>query len=973
MFKLIPTFPAHPIILAGLVACTAYGTAIAETRVGVSSAVNRTSTLERGTAQRTIVVGDNINHKDKIITSKAGLTQVLFVDGSTFTVGSNSRVVIDEFVYNPATGSGSLVTEVTRGALRFVGGKLSKNKAPVQFKTPVGILGVRGAISEIDLNPDCLSGKDCPIMIASLIFGNEMTLTQTNGRKRRVYQAGHAIVVYKNGKSKIVPLASLKRGSVQQRLAGDPGQNGGAVRVPTAEDVVKSRLPENNSGRAPFVIRPRPRPEVVATALAPDEDTPGIGDLTLALGVTVTEQAQNDFVRGQIEMGEPVDPEDPILERGTLTGVFGTPPFYTTDNGAATVGAPWSANIVTQLDDTTLPVSLLETSAGNPVAVEIGDLTFAYPIAEGETEIDPTFSEEYQVNVTDGTILRGPSGFALYYLALEDAETEDPSSLYVVIATPTPRELFYPDTPNARAAEVRTYTLGEDYARSTQGIVSDVPLLNPEVALSFGNAFLTAAAETPMYMIERVDVTRSTHTLYGALRIEGQGAAQRSMIVSDSGIIFGSIVGTGEDALGYGGTRRGSYRLSSTDESVIMRGGTGSVEVDNAEIRTAITGSNGEVFLYSSGVDIGLARNSFRDEREFIDVTLSDPLLAPTSGDQYSSMMVPAILSSQEALSGFDREMDGMTVHGYAAGMIESADGLIAPFRSRTYTDVEMQFDAERSNFGGLITTADVTNADTLVAGYRYAFGFDITGTFDEASSGRGAYLDDNRFAANSTGPGDYQGGNTTLLFTDVGTEIAHQPTTSLTPADPGTYVVSSGLTPQPELFSAADVTPCNCNYMNWGWWGTQTQFVDDSLPGGSRTDFVHLGTWATGDIPAAAELPTSGSGTFRGHAIGNVARSTEGGVAQYIAVGNLAMTYDFGERSGLLSIDNFDSRSFSGTMTGAAADNRFSGALSGSGLAGQAVGSFARGPASVAQGVLGTFNVGSGGYNATGTFMGSQ
>ncbi len=628
---------------------------------------------------------------------------------------------------------------------------------------------------------------------------------------------------------------------------------------------------------------------------------------------------------------------------------------------------------MTRVADSVLPVTLLETSAGNPVAVEIGDLTFSYPTAEGETPIEPTFSEEYQVNVNGGTILRGPSGFALYYLALDDAETEDPSSLYVVVGTPTSREVFYPATANSRAAQVRTYTLGEDYARTTRGIVSDVALLNPEVALSFGNAFLSAAAETPFYMVEKTNVTTSTHTLYGALRIEGQGAAQRSMIVSDAGIVFGSLANTGEDALGVGGTRRGSYRLSSTDESVFMRGGTGSVLVDNADITTAITGTNAEVFVYSSGISIGLARNSFRDEREFIDVTLSDPLLAPTFGDQYSSMMVPTILSSQEALSGFDRQLDNQTRFGYAAGMTESADGSITPFRSRTYTDVEMQFDAASSEFGGLIATADVTNADPLVAGYQYAFGFDVTDTFFEAASGRAVYLDDDRFAANSTGPGNSQGGNTTLLFTEDGPAISHQPTTSLTPADPGTYVVSSGLAPQPELFSAADVTPCNCDYMNWGWWGTQTQFQDASLPGGSRTDFVHLGTWATGDIPTAAELPTTGSGTFRGHAIGNVARSTEGGVAQYVAVGDLAMTYDFGERTGLLSIDNFDNRSFSGTMTGAAADNRFGGALSGSGLAGQAAGSFARGPASVAQGVLGTFNVGSGGYSATGTFMGSQ
>lgn len=172
-------------------------------------------------------------------------------------------------------------------------------------------------------------------------------------------------------------------------------------------------------------------------------------------------------------------------------------------------------------------------------------------------------------------------GSPLYYLALEDIETADPSSLYVVVGTPTPRDVFYPDEPDSRPATLRTYTLGTDYTRQNLDIVSDVPLLTLSAAEAFGNAFLQAAAETPFYVIERADVTPSAKTLYGALRIEGQGAAQRSMIVSDAGIVFSNLVSTGEDALGIGGTRRGSYRLSSNSESVFMRGGTGSTVIEN--------------------------------------------------------------------------------------------------------------------------------------------------------------------------------------------------------------------------------------------------------------------------------------------------------------------------------------------------------------------------------------------------------
>ena len=71
---------------------------------------------------------------------------MLLVDGSTFTVGPGSSLVIDKFVYNPASGKGALVASFSKGALRFVGGKLSKNDPGVKVKTPAGELTVRGGI-----------------------------------------------------------------------------------------------------------------------------------------------------------------------------------------------------------------------------------------------------------------------------------------------------------------------------------------------------------------------------------------------------------------------------------------------------------------------------------------------------------------------------------------------------------------------------------------------------------------------------------------------------------------------------------------------------------------------------------------------------------------------------------------------------------------------------------------------------------
>ena len=94
----------------------------------------------------TLRIGKSVVYNERIDTSGSGQVQVLLLDGSTFTVGPGSSLVIDKFVYNPASGKGALVASFSKGALRFVGGKLSKNDPGVKVKTPAGALTVRGGI-----------------------------------------------------------------------------------------------------------------------------------------------------------------------------------------------------------------------------------------------------------------------------------------------------------------------------------------------------------------------------------------------------------------------------------------------------------------------------------------------------------------------------------------------------------------------------------------------------------------------------------------------------------------------------------------------------------------------------------------------------------------------------------------------------------------------------------------------------------
>ena len=125
----------------------ALGSALAADKVGVAAAVKPDATSQPpGGETTTLNIGKAVLYNERIDTSSSGVVQVLLLDGSTFTVGPGSSLVIDKFVYNPSSGKGALVASFSKGALRFVGGKLSKQEQGIAIKTPAGALTVRGGI-----------------------------------------------------------------------------------------------------------------------------------------------------------------------------------------------------------------------------------------------------------------------------------------------------------------------------------------------------------------------------------------------------------------------------------------------------------------------------------------------------------------------------------------------------------------------------------------------------------------------------------------------------------------------------------------------------------------------------------------------------------------------------------------------------------------------------------------------------------
>ena len=109
--------------------------------VGIVGAISGTVKTET----RELKTGDKIYLNETIYSSTGGGTQILLLDQSTFTIGSDSEVVMDTFIYDPATNDGKIVATVKEGSLKVISALISKkNPDSLTVEVPEGTLGSRG-------------------------------------------------------------------------------------------------------------------------------------------------------------------------------------------------------------------------------------------------------------------------------------------------------------------------------------------------------------------------------------------------------------------------------------------------------------------------------------------------------------------------------------------------------------------------------------------------------------------------------------------------------------------------------------------------------------------------------------------------------------------------------------------------------------------------------------------------------------
>jgi len=206
--------------------------------VGNVGAANQTAHgTPPGASAHLLSVGLGVQNHERVDTSSDGTAQIVFLDTSTMTVGRNSAVTVDHFVYNPSAGAGSQGVALTKGVLRFVGGGVSHGDG-AEIKTPAATIGLRGGTVIVSLSGDCAG------MLVAL--QNGVAAVANRASSITLTQPGYGVCVPSGGgpigPQFLVPPQTIAR--LNARLDSHAGQTGGAA-IPPDDPDAHRRLGDN--------------------------------------------------------------------------------------------------------------------------------------------------------------------------------------------------------------------------------------------------------------------------------------------------------------------------------------------------------------------------------------------------------------------------------------------------------------------------------------------------------------------------------------------------------------------------------------------------------------------------------------------------------------------------------------------------------------------------------------------------------
>ena len=448
-----------------------------------------------------------------------------------------------------------------------------------------------------------------------------------------------------------------------------------------------------------------------------------------------------------------------------------------------------------------------------------------------------------------------------------------------------------------------------------------------------------------------------------AVVFDGSGPAQRSAMIGTSFAYYRQRLvegGAREGPIGTLGGTRSSTRQSSADHPIRLSSPTSSMLDEN---RNGFFGVDAPDFFVTSTQDGASSGIRQPETSGFYETFIG--MVGSRQGRYHANWFARAISLPTDLGS----RQTTRTLFGYTGGIVEEreAGGVFAgDYVFHSNPDESGRVTIPGASPSGQTGLWIVTNADDYWVHVEmglenidfrdsfYRFGTPPIG----GQSNRSMFIDDRRFFARDLSEPDIEAIGEGFLGDDPIVQME------------GVFATAGVL----NNVLPDGVTPCECEYLRWGYWFNNARRVPtpDNL---LQREAVHIASWVAGEIPDAVDIPTTGTAAYAGHIVGNV----KNGASYYVSAGRFTQQYNFGTDTGAFNVTNFDGASYSGAISASDLRNDFSGLniQGGSNRTMNLRGSFFKSPSqgsgAIPAYVGGDFNVTGNGYKVGGTFAGER
>ncbi|QJB56189.1 FecR domain-containing protein [Pseudodesulfovibrio sp. zrk46] len=153
--------------------------------IGEITILHGEAVAEGPSGARELAVGSPIYNDDVITTEGKSAVEILFNDGAILSQGPNSKVHLDDYVFDPDQDAGEMTMELLEGTFRSVTGEIvDMNPEGFRIDTPSTTIGIRGTTVGADITPGApeqvvlLDFVDRPVVVQSHSGGQARVMSQ---------------------------------------------------------------------------------------------------------------------------------------------------------------------------------------------------------------------------------------------------------------------------------------------------------------------------------------------------------------------------------------------------------------------------------------------------------------------------------------------------------------------------------------------------------------------------------------------------------------------------------------------------------------------------------------------------------------------------------------------------------------------------------------------------------------------------